>query len=203
MTNDHIASVTTTHRATVVSFPGPPLGLSGVDKVHDDIIRLHLPYEIAMIRATIGLIDQWEHMVIVSGDSRPIPQTAHATVFAASHEAFCIHARCLADFYQAPLFRNGDVYARHFTDGTYDAHRLDSVKADITDIRQRINKQICHLTEDRFADAVNGTSGQIDKTRRHLLFNALMEETTAFCAALVSPFDRYRAKLGEVASASV
>jgi hypothetical protein len=92
-----------------------------------DFLREHYLYEVNMLRATFAAL-QGRH-----------PQhVANALI-----ESFALHARILMDFY-LPKARGDDAVAAHFTaGGVFTGHATAGMPPKL---RQKINKQITHLT---------------------------------------------------------
>jgi hypothetical protein len=90
----------------------------------------HYVYEIKMLRTTYQLLSR----------------AAERGLANALMEAFSLHARVLIDFFDSDP-RLDDAIAAHFTkDGTFAAPAVTSI---LWSVRQRLNKQIVHLTYSR------------------------------------------------------
>jgi hypothetical protein len=97
-------------------------------------------------------------------------------------ESFCVHARALLDFYKSTA-RGDDVVATNFiASGKFAAATTSQLPGDI---RDRVNKQIAHLTESREnanwidADALNTLLVAIETD--HAAFRKAVEPQFAGC----------------------
>jgi hypothetical protein len=114
------------------------------DKTLAEIIGNHLSYEIDMLRST--------YKELQARANKPAPKSQdEQTVHNALVEAFCVHARSLLDFFadkrsQGPKGET-DAIASDFTTGFVTA--LNLKKEPLESLRNKLNKQIFHLTTKR------------------------------------------------------
>jgi hypothetical protein len=120
----------------------------------------HYVYEVNMLR--------WTHAML-AGMPEGFP--ANALI-----ESFCVHARALMDFYKSNP-RGDDVVATHFIQsGQFSANATQQIPPDI---RERVNKQIAHLTAGR-----ESPLKKVDTTDRQTLLAAIDADHTAFKSAV-------------------
>jgi hypothetical protein len=107
------------------------------DKILMDIISKHLPYEIDMLR-----------VVFLELSQLPEPETPeqHACKNALI-ESFAAHGRSLIDFFSNHNLKPTDAVASEFTTGY--VCPFDASTEPLKTIRDKLNKQIFHLTKDR------------------------------------------------------
>ncbi len=128
----------------------------------EDILSVHLPYELWMLRAThekLGL--------------SPTDQVLCNALI----ESFCLHARLLLEFFEN---RQGK-HAKNYTAGSFNAAHLASLtKAE----RDKLNTQIAHITGQRTVDP----SEKIGPALRIKLLTALEQEAIEFEKKLAANF---------------
>ncbi len=128
----------------------------------EEILGIHLPYELWMLRATYEKL-------------RSPP--ADEVLCNALIESFCLHARQLLEFFEN---RQGK-HAKDYTGGSYKAAHLASLsKAE----RTKLNTQIAHISGQRTVDP----SKKIGLSLRAKLITALEREANEFKNQLSSEF---------------
>jgi hypothetical protein len=126
-----------------------------------EFLREHYLYEVNMMRATFAALQQ-----------RQPQHLGNALI-----ESFALHARILMDFY-LPKARGDDAIAAHFTaTGCFVGHATAGMPPEL---RQKINKQITHLTYAR----VNAS--KLNQRDRLILLRLVELDHAAFTLA-VSP----------------
>lgn len=105
-------------------------------------------------------------------------------------ETFALHARILMDFY-LPHARGDDAIAAHFTaEGIFVGHATAGMPADL---RQKINKQITHLTYSRM------NARKLNPKDRATLITLIEMDHAAFKGAVASQFrDCFAGEAGHV-----
>ncbi len=125
-------------------------------------LKEHYVYEINMLRLTHAMLAM-------------VPEGALANALI---ESFSVHARALWDFYAPPPRpKPDDVTALDFASSWLPSSTQTYQIA--SDIRQRINKQIAHLTTGR-----ENPSQKVDITDRQALLAAIEADHNAFKAAV-------------------
>jgi hypothetical protein len=111
-------------------------------------------------------------------------------------ESFCVHARALMDFYKSSG-RGDDVVATDFiTAGQFAARATSQISPDI---RDRVNKQVAHLTGAR-----ENPTKKVDKADRKTLLTAIEADHTAFKNAVNAQFvGCFKKELAVTSSVSV
>ncbi|WP_156139490.1 hypothetical protein [Sphingomonas sp. 35-24ZXX] len=88
-------------------------------------------------------------------------------------ESFCIHARALIDFYEAPQPRKTDLTYFHFSIQPKFGRKVYGSSRYV-----KLNKQIAHLTEERIG------ARKINAADREALWKAISRKHAAFVAAI-------------------
>jgi len=128
----------------------------------EEILGIHLPYELEMLRATHERLDL-----------PPADQVLCNTLI----ESFCLHARLLLEFFENKQGKR----AKDYTGGSYKAAHLASLtKAE----RNKLNTQIAHMSGQRTVDS----SKKIGLSLRAKLITALEREANEFKNQLSSEF---------------
>ena len=154
-----------------------------------EFLAEHYVYEINMLRAT--------HVLILHSDSWLLSN--------ALMKSFAIHARVLLDFFGKPK-GGDDAVAAHFTKA--EAVTNSATAAVPISVRQRLNKQIPHLTYSR-ANAIKIHDGDREMLRKaieadHAAFKGALRPEFAGCftkevaqfSLPVAPFRRPRPEIG-------
>jgi hypothetical protein len=134
-----------------------------------EIIQEHLPYEIDMLRATYQLL---------VATSPPAEVIKNALI-----ESFCVHARSLLDFFENRANKSDDYAAQNFTSGF--SVRINTSIDPLYTLRQKLNKQIFHLTGGRSVTGANKFDPGTDGT---LVLRELEAEIGRFQTLLRSEF---------------
>ncbi len=151
------------------------------DKILDEIIDKHLPYEIDMLRSTYRQLSSVAK-IPPGSESREQQVARHALI-----ESFCIHARSLMDFFGNKSNDTTDAIAAEFTDGF--ATPIDPTKEPLKTLRIKLNKQVFHLTRNRtLLVAVKFDPGK-DGT---LLLQLFESAIARFNACLKPEFNRFK-----------
>jgi hypothetical protein len=108
-----------------------------------DIINEHLPYEIDMLRGT------WRRLQHICSIRVPANETLDEKIERFSLiESFCVHARSLTDFFDIRgKVKSDDAVSSDFTNTP--TASLDATQKDQKALREKLNKQIFHLTTRR------------------------------------------------------
>jgi hypothetical protein len=110
---------------------------TGTPADREEILCVHLPYEIEMLRFAYAMLQQPYHGRVM----------ANSLI-----ECFCIHARNLIDFfYEDKKDGHNTVVARQFVDrASYRNVGVKKKKGEpLYDLYVKLNKQIAHITYDR------------------------------------------------------
>jgi hypothetical protein len=146
------------------------------DKVLREIFNKHLPYEIDMMRRTYSRIEALAH-------PPRVPETPEERVLRnALIESFCVHCRSLLDFFGNYRFKSSGAIAADFK-----AFKtgLDQKVEPLKSIREKLNKEIFHLTKDRPALETDQFDVGTDGTK---LVKMLEQEIARFLASPSTDF---------------
>jgi hypothetical protein len=121
--------------------------------IRDQLMREHVPYEIAMLRATLDALSAVEWP----------PLFRNILI-----ESFAIHARVLIDFFNG----KGGSDAKHFVNATYVPFAAGKVPDRLT---RKLNQQVAHITERRVSGATDKLNGE-DMIELRVLLDAEIAE---------------------------
>jgi hypothetical protein len=134
----------------------------------EDIIKEHLPYEMAMLRATFKYL-QLDHGEVIDN---------------ALINSFCVHARNLIDFFAGTKEAQDRSIAKTFTDPAYNPFKGHDVRRE--PIYGKLNKQITHLAYGR----ATADSEKIGPKDWEALLRLINEEADNFVSHLKPVYKR-------------
>jgi hypothetical protein len=156
-----------------------------------EIRKEHLPYEIGMLRGTFERLREIDASGGVAENDIAKQVCRNALI-----ESFCVHARSLLDFFaNRPDRRADDAVAQDFVAF---ASSLKPTEEPLKSLREKLNKEIFHLTKKR------KITGKFDvSTDGVKLLEMIEAERKRFTAALPPEFPLLECKIAPLQVASL
>ncbi len=143
----------------------PPVGAT------PNFLEKHYLYELVMLKRTHAAIQK-----LISPQPSDLVQFGINTLV----ESFAIHARSLIDFFGGATAKTDDAIASHFTAQPFTGTATAAVSPDV---RDRMNKQIAHLTYTR-----ETPTQKFNSADQAILLQAIDTDHKAFVQAVLPQF---------------